>query len=61
LGDIPLVGRLFRSEASLTSKKNLVVFVTPTILDPAGKRVHDPNNMPYDPNTVPAQSNSAAK
>ncbi|MFM7103310.1 MAG: type II secretion system protein GspD [Verrucomicrobiota bacterium] len=61
LGDIPLVGRLFRSEASLTSKKNLVVFVTPTILDPAGKRVHDPNNMPYDPNTVPPQSGSAAK
>ncbi|MFM8357311.1 MAG: type II secretion system protein GspD [Verrucomicrobiota bacterium] len=61
LGDIPLVGRLFRSEASLTSKKNLVVFVTPTIIDPAGKRVHDPNNMPYDPNTVPPQSGSAAK
>jgi len=52
LGDIPFLGRLFRNESSATSKKNLLVFVTPTIIDPAGKRVHDVNNMPYDPNAV---------
>jgi len=56
LGDIPLLGRLFRSEASLTSKKNLLIFVTPTIVDPAGMRIHDPNNLPYDPNSVPVNA-----
>lgn len=55
LGDLPLVGRLFRSEAKASSKKNLVIFVTPTIIDPAGNRVHDENNLPYDPNRVPPQ------
>lgn len=56
LGDLPLVGRLFRSEAKSSSKKNLVIFVTPTIIDPAGNRVHDENNLPYDPNKLPSQS-----
>ncbi len=56
LGDLPLVGRLFRSEAKASSKKNLVIFVTPTIIDPAGNRVHDENNLPYDPNRLPAQA-----
>ena len=55
LGDIPLVGRLFRSESSSSTKKNLVVFVTPTIIDPAGNRVYTPDNLPYDPNTIPEQ------
>ena len=56
LGDLPLVGRLFRSEAKASSKKNLVIFVTPTIIDPAGNRVHDENNLPYDPNRLPPQT-----
>jgi general secretion pathway protein D len=56
LGDLPLVGRLFRSEAKSSSKKNLVIFVTPTIVDPAGNRVHDDDSLPYDPNRLPAQS-----
>jgi len=55
LGDIPLLGRLFRSETSDSTKKNLVIFVTPTIIDPAGNRVHSPDNLPYDPNRVPEQ------
>jgi len=55
LGDIPLVGRLFRSETSDSTKKNLVIFVTPTIIDPAGNRIHTPDNLPYDPNRVPEQ------
>ena len=38
------------------AKKNLVIFVTPTIIDPAGKRVHTPENFPVDPNSIPAQS-----
>lgn len=37
LGDIPLAGRLFRSEADQKVKKNLVIFVTPRILDADGQ------------------------
>ncbi len=37
LGDIPLVGRLFRSEAESTVRKNLMVFVTAEKIDPTGK------------------------
>lgn len=37
LGDIPLAGRLFRSEADQKIKKNLVIFVTPRILDADGQ------------------------
>ena len=55
LGDIPFLGRLFRSESADSTKKNLVIFVTPTIIDPAGNRVHSPDNLPYDPNRIPEQ------
>ena len=40
LGDVPLLGRLFRSESKTAQKKNLLIFVTPTLIDPAGNRVH---------------------
>ncbi len=53
LGDLPAVGSLFRSESKQTAKKNLLVFITATIVDPAGNRVHSEANTPYDPNTVP--------
>lgn len=59
LGDLPLLGRFFRNEASSTTKKNLVVFVTPTIIDPSGNPVHTQDNLPYDPHEVPKPSASA--
>ena len=37
LGDIPLVGRLFRTSADQHIKRNLVMFVTAGLLDPAGQ------------------------
>jgi general secretion pathway protein D len=55
LGDVPFFGRFFRSESNFTEKKNLAIFVTPTIIDPAGNRVHDDKNLPYDPMSYPAQ------
>jgi len=61
LGDIPVLGRLFRSENSLSIKKNLVIFVTPTILDPSGHRVNDPRNLPFDPSSIPTPTASVAK
>lgn len=59
LGDIPLLGRLFTSESNFSRKKNLVIFVTPTIIDPSGNRVHSPDRLPYDPNVVPPQKVAA--
>ncbi|MSU57847.1 MAG: type II and III secretion system protein [Pedosphaera sp.] len=53
LGDLPWVGKFFRSESSQTKKKNLVIFVTPTIIDPAGNRLHVDGEMPFDANTIP--------
>jgi len=47
LGDLPLVGRLFRSESSQKSKKNLMIFVTPTIINPDGTRYHSDEEMPF--------------
>ncbi|MEY4387638.1 MAG: hypothetical protein RLY20_2921 [Verrucomicrobiota bacterium] len=55
LGDMPLVGKLFRSESNVTEKKNLVIFVTPTIIDPAGNRVHIDDQMPFSQPSLPQQ------
>src|SRR5205085_6872591 len=55
LGDLPIMGRLFRSESSMTIKKNLLIFVTPTIIDPAGNRLHSEEEMPFAQTTIPPQ------
>jgi general secretion pathway protein D len=55
LGDLPVVGRLFQSQSKVTSKKNLMIFVTATIVDPAGNRVHSDEELPFNPATIPAQ------
>jgi general secretion pathway protein D len=46
LGDIPLIGRLFRSEGQYSEKKNLLIFVTARLVDPAGRPVHSDLSMP---------------
>ena len=55
LGDVPLVGRLFQSQSKQSVKKNLMIFVTPTIVDPAGNRVHSDDELPFAQTTVPTQ------
>jgi len=55
LGDLPWVGRLFRSEANQSSKQNLLIFVSPTIIDPAGNRVHSEEDLPFAQNAFPVQ------
>jgi general secretion pathway protein D len=40
LGDIPLVGRLFRTDAEQHIKRNLVIFVTAHLVNPAGQLVN---------------------
>ena len=61
LGDIPYLGRFFRSEAFSTAKKNLMIFVTPTIIDPAGNRLHSEDELPFNPNTIPVQTMGMAQ
>jgi general secretion pathway protein D len=56
LGDIPWIGRLFRSESTQSTKQNLMIFVTPTIIDPAGNRLHSETEMPFAQNSIPPQS-----
>jgi beta-lactamase regulating signal transducer with metallopeptidase domain len=55
LGDLPLVGGLFRSKSKTISKKNLLVFITPTLIDPAGNRIHSEDEMPFTRDNVPQQ------
>jgi general secretion pathway protein D len=45
LGDIPVLGWLFRSEGHYSQKKNLLIFVTARLVDPAGRPVHTESNM----------------
>ncbi|MFO7821857.1 MAG: type II and III secretion system protein, partial [Lentisphaeria bacterium] len=37
LGDIPLLGRLFKNEGESVVKRNLLIFVTARLVDPAGQ------------------------
>lgn len=39
LGDIPIIGRLFQSKAENRIKSNLIIFVTPQIIDATGRPV----------------------
>lgn len=45
LGDIPVLGALFRSEGQYSQKKNLLIFVTARLVDPAGKPVNMGRNV----------------
>jgi type II secretory pathway component GspD/PulD (secretin) len=55
LGDLPLLGGLFRSESKTIQKKNLLFFITPTLIDPAGNRIHSEEHMPFTREAVPPQ------
>jgi general secretion pathway protein D len=43
LGDLPIIGRLFRSKAESRTKSNLIIFVTAEIIDAAGARINAPS------------------
>jgi general secretion pathway protein D len=55
LGDLPMMGRLFQSQSKVSVKKNLMIFVTATIVDPAGNRVHSDDELPFLQSTIPPQ------
>jgi general secretion pathway protein D len=46
LGDIPLIGKLFRSKGETTQKKNLLIFVTANILSPGGTPIRSHSKEP---------------
>jgi len=39
LGDVPLIGRMFRSDVSRSEKRNLLIFVTARLVNPAGQPI----------------------
>lgn len=53
IGDLPLVGNLFQSSSKTIAKKNLMIFVTATIVDPAGNRVHSDDELPFAQTGIP--------
>jgi general secretion pathway protein D len=55
LGDLPAIGTLFQSSSKSVQKKNLMIFVTATIVDPAGNRVHSDDELPFAQTAIPAQ------
>jgi len=58
LGDIPLLGRLFRSEGKSSEKRNLLIFVTANMISPGGSpqwqefRTVDPGSLYQNPTIV---------
>jgi general secretion pathway protein D len=71
LGDIPLAGALFRSSANQRIKRNLLIFVTAGLLDPAGqpliktiendKEVPAPDAKALTSEAVPGDPSSASR
>ena len=59
LGDIPLIGNLFSSQTKTESKRNLMIFVTASIIDPAGNRVHSEDELPFAQSGIPQQPPAA--
>lgn len=61
LGDIPIMGRLFQSQSKSSVKNNLMIFVTATIVDPAGHRVHTDDELPFAQSSIPPQPPGAGQ
>ena len=57
LGDLPYVGRLFRSHAEQTIKKNLLIFVTGRLITPSGREL----SVNQESNEVEAEVKAAPK
>jgi len=53
IGDIPLVGRAFRTNVEQHVKKNLVIFVTARIVTPAGVPLNEEEEEGLLPPALP--------
>lgn len=60
LGDIPIIGRLFKTKAEERFKRNLMVFVTARLIDPAGKPLNDYSTSMDTPTVEPTGSGPSA-
>jgi len=60
LGDIPLAGALFRSQADKHIKRNLVIFVTANLMDPAGQPLAAAAQVVDETLSMPAALDPAA-
>jgi general secretion pathway protein D len=63
LGDIPLLGALFRSKSERSVKKNLLIFVSAKLVDPAGRLIRktDADAAPALKVPVPGAAPAAPK
>jgi len=61
IGDLPILGRLFQSQTKSAVKRNLMIFVTTTIVDPAGNRVHSDDELPFAQSSIPSQPPGAGQ
>ena len=52
IGDIPLVGRLFRTNADQHIKRNLIIFVTARLVNPAGQPLNQTEEEEEAPETI---------
>ncbi len=59
LGDIPLLGQVFRSKSTTKTKKNLLVFITPTIINPDMSAYHSKEELAEARFSVPPPQPSA--
>jgi len=55
LGDVPILGKLFQSTTKTETKRNLMIFVTASLIDPAGNRVHSDDELPFAQSGIPMQ------
>ncbi len=53
IGDIPLFGRLFRSQSEQHLKTNLIIFVSARLINPAGEPVHNEEEQEEVVQTLP--------
>jgi type II secretory pathway component GspD/PulD (secretin) len=53
LGDLPWMGSLFRKRQ--TTESEILVFITATIVDPAGNRAHADDELPFAQKGIPPQ------
>jgi general secretion pathway protein D len=55
LGSVPIIGRLFRSKGESTQKRNLLIFVTASLVNPGGAMHRQAGTS-----VTPAGTNSAS-
>jgi len=56
LGDLPLIGRLFRSSYENSEKRNLLIFVTARLVDPNGLPIKKQESVPLPDKQADATS-----